>query len=800
MALSLQRRARAVSTFPSPHFSAADASAGFSHTLVSTAVRASLIALISASAWAQTEPALQLAAGPVKMLPQVEVHEDAETTARKPGAEDIITGPELEQASNMADIVRYQPLVSAPGTVSGTSRNRSSFDRSGTTGYNIRGIEGNRVGMDVDGVELPDATGRPYVSRVGANTFGVGRDFIDPEMFSAVDINSGTTTAKRAAGGIGGSVGFKTKSAEDYLRADKNSYLGAKIGYDSADRSWNESLTATGRSGHLDGLIAYSHRDGKATRNNSDVVNSYPNDWNSDALLLKGGININSANRLVLSADMYRRKNDTLFNGWDSTNTAISDRSKQRSDTSRNTLQLQHLWSPMSGLVDQLDTRVFYQTTDTKDVTDTTLLATGATSHNISQNETKTLGFSSTGEKRMDRHRLSFGINASTQDVDRPWSVAGYMKPQPDTTTRRFGAFVQDEISFDAGGKRLALIPALRVDRVDINTRDLDNFASGPLTPADVQRLYGNAPASTIWSPSLGLVYDLAPKLSAYAQVKRSGRAPSAGEMYGSWNMASNYSANQYALVGNRDIKPETSTAFDMGIKGSPAPGVTLNSSLFYSKYKDFIAYTRYTRALNPGMFTNVPSHIGTIYQAENRDTASIYGMELSARLDHGQWASAMKGVYSHWALGISKGTSKSYYAGDKNVPLDSVLPRKAVVGVGYDAPQKKWGLNLIGTFVAGKQAVATNREAYANSGAALTDASVTLFRVPGYAIFDLAGYWQISKNVRLNAGIYNLGNKRYWDYSSARGLQPSVPRDQRDIELLSNPGRTAAVSLAVAF
>ncbi|CAM4201022.1 Hemoglobin/transferrin/lactoferrin receptor protein [Comamonas aquatilis] len=800
MALSLQRRARAVSTFPCSCSSADYASAGFSHTLVSTAVRASLIALISASAWAQTEPALQLAAGPVKMLPQVEVYEDAETTARKPGAEAIITGPELEQANNMADIVRYQPLVSAPGTVSGTSRNRSSFDRSGTTGYNIRGIEGNRVGMDVDGVELPDATGRPYVSRVGANTFGVGRDFIDPEMFSAVDINSGTTTAKRAAGGIGGSVGFKTKSAEDYLRADKNSYLGAKIGYDSADRSWNESLTATGRSGHLDGLIAYSHRDGKATRNNSDVVNSYPNDWNSDALLLKGGININSANRLVLSADMYRRKNDTLFNGWDATNTAISDRSKQSSDTSRNTLQLQHLWSPMGGLVDQLDTRVFYQTTDTKDVTDTTLLATGTTSHNISQNETKTLGFSSTGEKRMDRHRLSVGINASTQDVDRPWSVAGYMKPQPDTTTRRWGAFVQDEISFDAGGKRLALIPALRVDRVDINTRDLDNFASGPLTPTDVQRLYGNAPASTIWSPSLGLVYDLAPKLSAYAQVKRSGRAPSAGEMYGSWNMASNYSTNQYALVGNRDIKPETSTAFDIGIKGSPTPGVTLNSSLFYSKYKDFIAYTRYTRALNPGMFTNVPSHIGTIYQAENRDTATIYGMELSARLDHGQWAPAMKGVYSHWALGISKGTSKSYYAGDKNVPLDSVLPRKAVVGVGYDAPQKQWGLNLTGTFVAGKQAVATNREAYANGGAALMDASVTLFRVPGYAIFDLAGYWQISRNVRLNAGIYNLGNKRYWDYSSARGLQPSVPRDQRDIELLSNPGRTAAVSLAVAF
>lgn len=66
--------------------------------------------------------------------------------------------------------------------------------------------------------------------------------------------------------------------------------------------------------------------------------------------------------------------------------------------------------------------------------------------------------------------------------------------------------------------------------------------------------------------------------------------------------------------------------------------------------------------------------------------------------------------------------------------------------------------------------------------------------------MFDLTGYWQVSKNARLNAGIYNIGDKRYWDYSSTRSLQPNVPRDQRDIELLSSPGRTFAVSLNVNF
>ncbi|MDZ7922076.1 hypothetical protein [Rhodoferax sp.] len=32
-----------------------------------------------------------------------------------------------------------------------------------------------------------------------------------------------------------------------------------------------------------------------------------------------------------------------------------------------------------------------------------------------------------------------------------------------------------------------------------------------------------------------------------------------------------------------------------------------------------------------------------------------------------------LQGLYSTWAVGVSKGTSKSYYYGDKDVELDSV-------------------------------------------------------------------------------------------------------------------------------
>ena len=66
--------------------------------------------------------------------------------------------------------------------------------------------------------------------------------------------------------------------------------------------------------------------------------------------------------------------------------------------------------------------------------------------------------------------------------------------------------------------------------------------------------------------------------------------------------------------------------------------------------------------------------------------------------------------------------------------------------------------------------------------------------------LVDIAGYWRVNKNVRLHAGIFNLTDKRYWNYSSTRSLQPANPRDRQQIEVSSAPGRTYAVSLNVDF
>jgi len=753
-----------------------------------------------------------------KRLPEIEIAAE-NPQQRTPGAITRVEGEDLERARSMEDVVRYQPLVSAPGSVAGTTRNRSSHERSGTSGYNIRGVENNRIGLDVDGVELPEGINRPHNPRTGIGTLAIGRDYIDPDLYIGADIHSGTTTAKRSAGGIGGAVSFRTKSAADYLTGSTTQYTSAKAGHNSTDRSWHESATLAARSASVDTLLAFSRRDGHEAHNNSDIT-GHPDDWHSNALLLKGGFAPDAAQRVQLSAELYRRKNATAFDGWDSGGENITSLHRQNSTTARNALQLQHLYSPLPGAgPDRLDTRLTYQRTKTRDDTHSATLASGAPQRIESGYETATWGLSSSADKRLhwggSTHRLAWGASASREETERPWKltdnrppypgtgVPPMMRSQPDTKVRRWGVFFEDEIAWTlaADGRRFTLVPGLRIDRVQLRPTNFASFASDLRDAADMERVYGGKRSNTLPSPSLGAVYDLTPQFSAYAQLKRSARAPTAGELFGSWAL----NGDRLAAVGNPQVKKETSSAFDLGLKGSPAAGVQLNTSLFYTQYKGFIAYKRYPRGLYPEMFTNIPDDISLIYRPENRDRAKIYGFEASARLEHGQWSRALRGLHSTWAVGWNKGVAKSDFPGDKNKPLDSILPRKAIVGLGYNAPAGRWGASLTGIFTGGKQATPNTRENYNNEGTEIIDTTtVELFRVPGNAVFDLAGWWQIrhsaDSSVRLNFGVYNLFDRRYWDYASARRIQPNEARDRRDIELLTRPARSFAISLQMVL
>lgn len=46
---------------------------------------------------------------------------------------------------------------------------------------------------------------------------------------------------------------------------------------------------------------------------------------------------------------------------------------------------------------------------------------------------------------------------------------------------------------------------------------------------------------------------------------------------------------------------------------------------------------------------------------------------------------------------------------------------------------------------------------------ARLISQSANQYEPSGYDLFDLTAYWQATEQFSVNAGLYNLGDKQYW-------------------------------------
>lgn len=730
----------------------------------------------------------------------------------KSGTITTITAQDMQKkgGNDFGSIMRYEPLISATGVSGGSSSGKSGFDRSGYTGYNIRGLESNRVGLDVDGIPQPDATGRSYVSRAGLNTFGIGRDYIDPYMYGQVEIESGATSIERSNTSIGGAVSFLPKSADQYLSPTKQTYFGYQSDYDSSNRSWHNGITAAAGDEQLRGVFVYSRRDGQETRNNSGTHQAYPANWHTNALMASGIWQPNDEHKLTGTVDYYDKTNHTHYDSWNSAGSAILGTAQQQSNTRRWGVSLKDEWTPYNDFVDTLTSKVYYQQTQAHDNTYMPT-STGSMERVYSDYNVNTYGFETQIAKTWGRHTLSGGLNARLTDTERPFreepapsAFTAIMQPESDSRSYVLGGYVQDRIQFDLDGHGFAVVPGVRVAHQSTKPQNLSSLTTGStvLTESELETLYGKSNTDTQVLPSLSFQYNLTPTLMSYLQYKRGAQFPNASQLYGSWNLGSSYAGTaQYALIGNADLNTETSNNLEWGVKGEVVEGVTLRTSLFYNTYKNFIAYTRYQRASSPDKFANVPSNIYTIYQAENRDKAYIYGGEISTRLNFGTWFEQVNGLSANFALGYNQGKSKSSYSGDKYVDIDSVAPMKAIVGVAWDDPAKRYGAAATATFVKGKQATATSRESYNNaSGSTLTDATTEYLRVPGYGLVDMSAYWQVARNVKLSGGVYNITDRKYRDYLSSRELTDSTQQDAYDNALAVMPGRTFQLGVNVDF
>ena len=153
-------------------------------------------------------------------------------------------------------------------------------------------------------------------------------------------------------------------------------------------------------------------------------------------------------------------------------------------------------------------------------------------------------------------------------------------------------------------------------------------------------------------------------------------------------------------------------------------------------------------------------------------DIARIVVMEeLDALSD------AARGVYADLAASWTEGEDTA-----RNQPLNSVPPPRASLGLGRLSDDGRFGAELR---LSGVRRVT---RADQSTGA--------LYLPPGYSTWDLHAWADLGEHVRLNLSLTNLADRRYWDWSTLRGLAARAD----DIDFHSRPGRGASLGLRVEF
>ncbi|HFC8518718.1 TPA: TonB-dependent hemoglobin/transferrin/lactoferrin family receptor [Neisseria weaveri] len=215
------------------------------------------------------------------------------------------------------DLVRYDPGVTV---VEG--------GRAGSNGFAIRGVDKDRVAINVDGLAQAESrSSEAFQELFGAyGNFNANRNAAEIEHISEVTITKGADSLKSGSGALGGAINYKTKSPSDYLNDEKNYFLGLKTGYVGRNNQRFSSMTAAGRFKGFEALGVYTRRKGDETKNNAkslvyevkdtnkvynpadpsismtdihypDRIKSYgklrslpdPQRWNAESVLLKGG-------------------------------------------------------------------------------------------------------------------------------------------------------------------------------------------------------------------------------------------------------------------------------------------------------------------------------------------------------------------------------------------------------------------------------------------------------------------------------------------------------------------------------
>jgi len=689
--------------------------------------------------------------------------------------------------NTIKELVRNEAGVSVGG----------AGQRAGITGYNIRGIDGDRILTQVDGVEVPDSFfNGPYAQ--------TNRNYVDPEVIKRVEILRGPASSLYGSNAIGGAVSYYTLDPDDIIKPGQDVGARLKAGYSSADRSWLKSGTFAGREGDFDGLLHFSQRDGHETESYGDHggtglnrTAANPENATTTNVLAKLGWNYADDARLGLTYEKYKDDRDTdqkSVVGGPFVNGSGFGMYKARSGnttTSRERFGIEHSFGLDSLLADHVKWTLNYQLAKTDESTEE-IYAPSRVVYRTRDTQYKERQWVFDGQ--LDKsfaiagtdHHLTYGTTVKQQKVTGLRTGTGVcmsvaagcsaigaistntsdtLTPAsdfPDPTVNTYSLFAQDKIKWDPW----TFLPGLRYDYTQMKPHLTQAFIATAAQSGDAisteEKRWHKA------SPKLGVTYAFNDHYTGYGQYAEGFRTPTAKALYGRFTNIS----QGYTVAPNPDLKPESSKSFETGLRGQ-FEHASFDLAVFYNKYHDFID----ENAITPG-------YSETTFQSVNIKKATIKGAEAKGRLDLDAFG-LPAGLYTQGSVAYTYGRND-----DDGQPLNSVNPLKGVFGLGYD--QDRFGGLLNWTLVKRKDRVD-------DSTFHVPDGTSSQFKTPGFGVFDLTGYYRVTRDITLNAGLYNLTDKKYWLWDDVRGYDSvgeAAVTQPANLDRLTQPGRNFAVNL----
>lgn len=736
-------------------------------------------ALVGAQSWAQTP------ADPTLVAVVVSASRSEQRPEETPASVDVIGAAELErmQATDIRTVAHDLPNVSvrhAPArfALTGAANNTG---REASAGFNIRGLSGNRVLMMVDGIRLPHS----YV--YAGNAFG--RDYLSLDMLKRVEIVRGPASALYGSDGLGGLVNFVTLDPDDLLRDKQGAArsLGGRValGWNGSDRGVNAAAAVAGRlQPELGWILNINTRRSHelktmGTVDAPDITRTTANPQDNRDLAVSGKLvwQPNTRQRHVLTLEhleksaavnlLSSRAKRPLTGTASQIASAVLD---ERSDDkrSRNRVSWDARLALDSPWADEIRPMLAWQQAAARQYGWSDLNTAADRVRDTTYDEsTLQAGVLAQRSRRLSAdwmHKLTWGWDWQRSNIRTLTTGVTPLAPEtfplkrfPDTRESTQALYGQSEWL----GERWQGTLGLRADRFALDVRSNDYF----YPPA---KLPPRSLAGSAWSPKASLGYAFTPASLGYVQLAAGFRAPNANQINGYYENT----AEQVVVVPNADLQPEKSRGVELGLKHRGAGthvDVALFTGLYHNLIVDNVLIGGTGTAGNPKRF-----------QTLNMDRARISGVEVKGL--H-QWGRVGAGRLSTpFAMGIMRGVNRN-----SGAPINTIDPAHLLLGTRYEMQSVAVRLDM-------RWRAAKNAEQIDHALA--VKAPATQMTVPSSTTFDLSGTWRLRPDLRLQAAIINLTNRKTWEWSDVLGLAAS----STVADAYTQPGRHVRVSLVANF